>query len=146
MKRMTLACAIAGVGVTLGASVPGTAAAYNPIVPTQAERTITLDGKSMTIEEVVAIARYGAKVRLAPSARKRTDDAYELLLEGATQGIPIYWFNRAPGSGRETVIFQGDPRTPENKALLSARQLRRSSAAPRRVPDRRSPTRRSSGP
>ncbi len=123
MKRMTLACAIAGVTVTLGASVPGTAAAYNPIDRTQAARTITLDGKSMTIEEVVAIARYGAKVRLAPSARKRTTDAYELLLQGAKQGIPIYWFNRAPGSGRETVIFEGDPLTPKNKALLSARQL-----------------------
>ena len=77
----------------------------------------------MTIEEVVAIARYGAKVRLAPAARKRTNDAYELLLQGAKQGIPIYWFNRAPGSGRETVIFEGDPLSPENKALLSARQL-----------------------
>ncbi len=122
MKRMTLACALAGACIAVGGTTSA-AAAYNPIVPTQAERTITLDGKSMTIEEVVAIARYGAKVQLAPSARKRTNDAYELLLQGAKQGIPIYWFNRAPGSGRETVIFEGDPLSPENKALLSSRQL-----------------------
>ena len=122
MKRMTLACALAGACMAVGGTTSA-AAAYNPIVPTQAERTITLDGKSMTIEEVVAIARYGAKVRLAPSAKKRTNDAYELLLQGAKQGIPIYWFNRAPGSGRETVIFEGDPLSPENKALLSSRQL-----------------------
>jgi histidine ammonia-lyase len=123
VKRMRMACALAGVAITLGGGVTATAAAYNPIVPTQANRTITLDGKHMTIEEVVAIARYGAKVQLAPAARKRSQDAYELLLQGARQGLPIYWFNRAPGSGRETVIFEGDPLSPENKKLLSDRQL-----------------------
>jgi len=111
------------VSITLGGGVTATAAAYNPIVPSQAHRTITLDGKHMTIEEVVAIARYGAKVELAPAARKRSQDAYELLLQGAKQGLPIYWFNRAPGSGRETVIFEGDPLSPENKQLLLFRQL-----------------------
>ena len=123
MKRMRTACALAGVSITLGGGVTATAAAYNPIVPSQAHRTITLDGKHMTIEEVVAIARYGAKVELAPAARKRSQDAYELLLQGAKQGLPIYWFNRAPGSGRETVIFEGDPLSPENKQLLLSRQL-----------------------
>ena len=64
--------------------------------------------------------------RRRASARK---DAYELLLQGARQGIPIYWFNRAPGSGRETVIFEGDPLTPENKELLlDPAAARRSSA------------------
>ena len=120
---MRYACAVIGVGLTLGGGVTATAAAYNPIVPTQAGRTIVLDGKSMTMDDVVAIARYGAKVELAPAARKRSKDAYDLLIEGAAQGIPIYWFNRAPGSGRETVIFEGDPRTPENTKLLLDRQL-----------------------
>ena len=114
---------IAGVSLALSGGVTATAAAYNPIVPTQSDRTITLDGKHMTIEEVVAIARYGAKVQLSPAARKRSQDAYELLLQGAKQNIPIYWFNRAPGSGRETVIFEGDPMTPENRQLLLDRQL-----------------------
>src|SRR5918998_4130209 len=118
---MRYACAVAGVCFTLGG---GTAAAdFNPIVPTQAGRTVILDGKSMTIEEVVAIARHGAKVELSPAARKRSNDAYELLLQGARQGLPIYWFNRAPGSGRETVIFEGDPESPANRQLLLTRQL-----------------------
>jgi histidine ammonia-lyase len=123
VKRMRTACALAGVSLTLGGGVTATAAAYNPIVPSQAHRTITLDGKHMTMEEVVAIARHGAKVELAPAARKRSLDAYELLLQGAKQGLPIYWFNRAPGSGRETVIFEGDPLRPDNKQLLLDRQL-----------------------
>ena len=124
MTRMRLACAAVGASFALSCGVAaGAHAAYNPIVPSQADRTITLTGKRMTIEEVVAIARHGAKVRLAPAARRRSEDAYELLLQGARQGLPIYWFNRAPGSGRETVIFEGDPLSPENKELLLTRQL-----------------------
>lgn len=101
----------------------GEARGYNPIVPTQQDRTITLTGKDLTIEETVAIARHGAKVQLSAAAQKRTRDAYELLLEGARQGMPIYWFNRAPGSGRETVIFEGDPLSAANRKLLADRQL-----------------------
>jgi len=123
VRRMRFACAVAGACFALGIGGTSAAGAYNPIVPTEAGRTITLDGKHLTIGEVVAIARYGAKVKLAPAARKRSDDAYELLLQGARQGLPIYWFNRAPGSGRETVIFEGDPLSPENKQLLLSRQL-----------------------
>jgi histidine ammonia-lyase len=115
---VALVAAIALLAVSAGA-----ASAYNPIVPTQAGRTITLTGKDLTIEETVAIARHGAKVQLSPEARQRTTDAYEMLLEGARQGMPIYWFNRAPGSGRETVIFEGDPESAENRALLEERQL-----------------------
>jgi histidine ammonia-lyase len=123
MKRRRVTCALLTmVAGLLCINVSG-AWGYNPISPTQAGTTITLDGKHLTIEQVVAVARHGAKVALAPSARKRSLDAYNLLLEGARQNIPIYWFNRAPGSGRETVIFEGDPLTPENKQLLLTRQL-----------------------
>jgi hypothetical protein len=41
---MRYACAVVGVGLTLGGGVTATAAASNPIVPTQAGRTIVLDG------------------------------------------------------------------------------------------------------
>ena len=143
---MRIACAVVGVGITLGGGMTATAAAYNPIVPKEANRTITLDGKHMTIDDVVAIARYGAKVQLAPAARKRSNDAYELLLQGATQGLPIYWFNRAPGSGREDVIFEGDPSLPRTRSCCSSGSSPRSSAAPARASARRSRTRRSSGP
>jgi histidine ammonia-lyase len=99
------------------------AAAFNPIVPTKSNETVTLNGQRLTIEQVVDVARFGAQVRLAPAARQRSEDAYELLLEGARQNMPIYWFNRAPGSGRETVIFEGDPLSPQNEQLLLERQM-----------------------
>ena len=110
---------------------PVWAADYNPITPTQSDRTVTLTGRGLTIEEVVAVARHGAKVRLSNAAKQRSRDAYDLLLDGAAQGLAIYWFNRAPGSGRENVIFRGDPLSPENRELLLDRQLSRFRAFPR---------------
>ena len=85
--------------------------------------TITLTGHDMTIDQVVEIARHGAKVDLSSQARQRSADAYGLLLEAATEGVPVYWFNRGAGQQREVSIFAGDPMAPENKAKLAARQL-----------------------
>ena len=86
-------------------------------------KTITLNGKSMTASQVVKIARYGAKVQLTPEALQRSADAYGLLLEGAREDIPIYWFNRGSGANRMTVIFKGDPLSAENTKFLLANQL-----------------------
>ncbi len=98
-----VACAVAFVFLTASAS------AYTSITPSDANQTYTLNGHNLTIDKLVAIARYGAKVRLSRAARQRSLNAYYLLLEGSREGVPIYWFNRAPGAGRQDVIFQGDP-------------------------------------
>jgi len=119
------------VGLLGGPASSALAADYNPITPTQSDRTVTLTGRGLTIEEVVAVARHGAKVRLSEGAKRRSLDAYNLLLDGAAQGLAIYWFNRAPGSGRENVIFRGDPLTPENRQILLTRQMNRFRAFPR---------------
>ena len=105
-------------------TVPAWAAPdHHPIQPTQAGKTITLTGHDLTVDQVVQIARYGAKVELSANARKRSADAYGLLLEAATEGVPVYWFNRGAGDQREVSIFTGDPMAPENKAKLAERQL-----------------------
>ena len=120
--------AVLGVVVAVGA-LP--AWAYSPIERTQTDRTVILTGADLTVEEVVAVARHGARVELTEQARQRSEDAYELLLEGARQGMAIYWFNRAPGSGRERAIFEGDPMSPENEQFLLDRQLSRFERGPR---------------
>ena len=85
------------------ASAPPASAppAYTPITPSMADRTITLTGHDLTIEQIVAVARYGAKVALAPEARQREQENYGLLLEAAAEGVPVYWLwsrqKRAPG-------------------------------------------------
>jgi histidine ammonia-lyase len=128
--RFTLLVACAAVFACQATS----AIAYNPITPLNAGQTVTLDGKHLSVAQVVAVARYGAKVQLAPAARQRSLNAYYLLLEGSREGIPIYFFNRGAGSGRQTPIFFGDPLStdpipagqpgaPNNRDFLLNRQL-----------------------
>ena len=110
------------------------ASAYNPIKPVDARQAVTLNGKNLTVDKVVAIARYGAKVQLTHAARQRSLNAYYLLLEGSREGIPIYFFNRGTGAGRQTVLFKGDPLSttpvrkgqpgyPNNRAYVASAQL-----------------------
>src|SRR5450631_2369868 len=98
-------------------------APYRPITPSMADKTVMLSGRGLTIDQVVQVARYGAKVALTPEARQRSADAHALLLEAAAEGVSVYWFNRGSGSGREKFIFTGDPLSPQNKKFLEARQL-----------------------
>jgi histidine ammonia-lyase len=98
---------------------------YTPIVPTSSARTVTLDGRDLTIDEIVMVARHGAKVELSADARRREADNYGLLLEASAEGIPVYWFNRGAGDQRETVLFEGDPLSAPNRALIEKRQSAR---------------------
>jgi len=97
--------------------------AYHPIDTSMAQKVVTLTGSNLTIDELIAVARHGAKVELSPQARQREADNYGLLLEAAAEGVPVYWFNRGAGDQRETVMFSGDPLSPENKAYLEKSQL-----------------------
>ncbi len=120
-----------GAGVTLVLGLVGVAASalasapplYHAITPSMADQTVVLTGRDLTIDQVVQVARYGAKVALSAEARRRSADAHALLLEAAAEGVSVYWFNRGSGSGRERFIFTGDPLSPANKKLLEERQL-----------------------
>ena len=99
--------------------------AYTAINPTAAGQTITLSGHDLSLEQIVQVARYGAKVQLSPEAQQREADNYGLLLEATAEGVPVYWFNRGTGAQRETVLFAGDATSPTNKPKLEAEQLER---------------------
>jgi histidine ammonia-lyase len=120
MRRLSYALLV---GLLL-AGVLGAASAhaYNPITPTKADKTITLTGRNMTIQDLVDIARHGAKVRVANQLRRSAAANLQLVFEGARQGIPIYGFNRGGGAEREVVIFEGDPLSEENAQLLVERR------------------------
>jgi histidine ammonia-lyase len=100
---------------------------YRPITPTMVNTTITLTGHDLTIEQVVDIARFGAKVTISKDAMERAADSFGLLLEAQHEGIPVYRFNRLAGSGREVATMTGDPDTTENTAKLAARHDEQSS-------------------
>ena len=101
------------------------AAAYAPITYDRADQTVILTGHDLTIDQLVSIARHGAKISLSAEALQRSKDAYGLLLEGAAEGMPIYWFNRGAGSQREVDIFKGSALEPANAKLIKESQLAR---------------------
>jgi histidine ammonia-lyase len=111
---------------------------YHPIVPTEGGKTITLTGRDLSIDQVIAVARGGAKVQLSAEAKQREEDNYGLLLEAPAEGVSVYWFTRGAGAGREIKQFEGDPLSPDNKALLEKKMtasFRRGAANPLEGPE-----------
>ena len=96
---------------------------YHPIQAGAADRTVTLTGSDLTIDQVIGVAREGAKVAVTPQARQPSADRYGLLLEGAAEGMSIYRLNRQAGAGRQIVTFSGSPMTAANQAYLKQREL-----------------------
>ncbi len=88
-------------GVAAGQSAPLSApvpAAYTPITPTMADETVTLTGNDLTIEQVIKVARYGAKVRYAPGSMQRAQQAADLRAEAAAEDVLFYGQHRiGPG-------------------------------------------------
>ena len=123
MKHPAVIAAIVFLSSAVGADPLSSApTAYHPIDYSMAGKVVTLTGSDLTIDQVIEVARHGAKVEVTAQARQREADNYGLLLEAAAEGIPVYWFNRGAGSQRETVMFSGDPLSPENKAYLEKSQ------------------------
>jgi histidine ammonia-lyase len=89
----------------LGASAVGghawAAPEYHPIVPTMEGTTVILTGHDLTIEELIAVARYGARVQYGPAVVQHASDALGLMLEANAEGVPVYGINRGPGVHRE---------------------------------------------
>jgi histidine ammonia-lyase len=109
---------VALLGMTGAAARADAAQVFSPIDPQKHDEVVTLDGRSLTIEQIVDVARFGARVELGAEALRRQQDNYGLLLEATAEGISVYWFNRATGDQRETVLFVGDATTGPNAALI----------------------------
>ncbi|HTI67101.1 MAG TPA: aromatic amino acid ammonia-lyase [Caulobacteraceae bacterium] len=79
------------------------APAYAPIQPTAAAqaRTIVLNGHDLTVDDVMAVARDGAKVRFSPAAIAQAEAGRGLLAQGNAEGLAIYGVNRGAGALRE---------------------------------------------
>ncbi len=117
--------ALLGAAALCAAHAAWAAGNYVPITPTMSDKTVVLNGRDLTIDQIVMVARHGAKVELSADARQREADNYGLLLEASAEGIPVYWFNRGAGDQRETVMFEGDPMSPKNHALVEKTQFER---------------------
>jgi histidine ammonia-lyase len=112
------------VAALLASTAVAQAPGYRVIAPRADAGTVTLTGDTLTVDQIVQVARYGAKVTLSATAKQRNADIYGLMLQGAAENMPIYLFNRGAGSGRAIALFDGDPLSPENRPRLEAQALR----------------------
>ena len=95
--------------------------AYLPITPDPKAqgRTIVLTGHDLTIEDVMAVARGGAKVRFSPEAIAQAQAGADLQAEGDAEGISIYGVNRGAGALREQPVVRGESIQREGRSAAS---------------------------
>jgi histidine ammonia-lyase len=72
-----------------------------------------IDGNNLTISQVVAVARQGLEVGIAPEARARMVQSHEWLQEMVNAGYPVYGINTGFG------IFADRRISPNDSARLS---------------------------
>lgn len=104
LMGMSVRRIMAVLGLILGSIlvVPAAALAdYRPITPDAEGKTITLTGHDLSIEQVVEIARHGARVKYGSDAMRRAAEARDLKAEAGAENIPVYGLNRGSGALRE---------------------------------------------
>ena len=77
------------------------------------EKLISLDGRSLTLEQVEAVVRHNTKAELASHARSQLIDSAEIILRLAESDTPVYGVNTGFG------IFANQRIEPEQSKRLS---------------------------
>ena len=80
---------------------------------------VTIDGKNLSIEEIVAVGRHGAKVALADSARNAIERAHTWVENIVEKGDPVYGINTGFGIFSEQQIRNEDSARLSRNLILS---------------------------
>ena len=104
----------------LGVATTAVAADYHPISPTASAELITLTGHDLTIDQLVAVARYGARVQYSPEALRHAAEARDLRAEAGAEDIPVYGLNRGSGALREIKSSETHPADTQVLPMLGA--------------------------
>lgn len=115
--RILSICILGGAAVLAGTAA---AADYHPITPSAAAAVVTLTGHDLTIEQLVQVARYGARVQYSPEALQRAAEARDLKAEAGAENIPVYGLNRGSGALREVKSSEAHPADTQVLPMLGA--------------------------
>ncbi|MDY6846437.1 MAG: aromatic amino acid lyase, partial [Chloroflexota bacterium] len=67
-------------------------------------KPIVIDGQSLTIEEITSVARHGATVALAESAKEAINESRKWVQQIVDRGEPVYGINTGFGIFAERRI------------------------------------------
>ena len=80
---------------------------------------VIIDGESLTIDEIVAVARHGAEVKLAHSAIETIERSHQWVEEIVKRGEPVYGINTGFGIFAEKRIPAEDSTQLSRNLILS---------------------------
>ena len=90
-------------GVGAAAAASSSSPAYHAITPTMENESIELTGQGLTVDQIIKVARYGAKVRFSSEILQKVKAQYALRQQAGEENIAVYGLNRGPGALREVV-------------------------------------------
>jgi histidine ammonia-lyase len=94
--------------------------------------TVVLDGSSLTLADVVRVAREGAEVALAGEARARMEDTRRLVEEALGRGDEVYGLTTGLGA-RKKVRVPAEEASAFNRALVENHLVGQGPEAPEEV-------------
>ncbi|SDI20123.1 histidine ammonia-lyase [Desulfosporosinus hippei] len=80
---------------------------------------VTLDGENLTLEQVVAVARYGAKVELHPSAKEKVVKSREYVDQLIAGNKTVYGITTGFGKFSDVFISKEDAKTLQRNLIMS---------------------------
>ena len=72
--------------------------------------TVVLDGVSLSLDQLVTVARHGGRVALAPAAIDRMRRSRRILEQTGAEGAPIYGFSTGVGALKRVALDTQDAR------------------------------------
>ena len=94
--------------------------------------TVVLDGKSLTLDDVVRVARHGERVELAPSALERMARARAVVEEALTRGDEVYGLTTGVGE-RKRIKVSADEVEDFQRLMILNHRVGQGPPAPRDV-------------
>ena len=80
---------------------------------------IVICGEKLTIEEVVAVARGGAKVRISDEAKNKVLACREYVDKKLSEGAVVYGLTTGFGKFSDTLISAEDTRALQRNLIIS---------------------------
>lgn len=82
-------------------------------------KSVLIDGRSLTIEDVIKVARGNAKVSLSPLAKERCEESSKWIKKIAEGESPVYGVNTGFGSKEGVKIEKNDLQKLQRNLILS---------------------------